>query len=146
MCWFWDRSLVKAMAEPDPAVSVVDNDPALRESVGRLLDVSGFLEFERANGATCLVRDGGMLRLSGPNLQRALAAADVQIPIAFITGHGDIPTSVPAIKRGAIELVSRPRRAVCGDTKDAAQAARRRSRSRGVKIANCAPSAKQKEI
>ena len=111
---------VEVMPESGPPVLVIDDDPALRDSVGRLLrsvgldarlfaSVPDFLKSARPNGPTCLVLD---IRLgpgrSGLDLQRELAAADIQIPIIFITGHGDIPMSVQAMKGGAIEFLTKP--------------------------------------
>ena len=110
---------VEVMPESGPPVLVIDDDPALRESVGRLLrsvglnarlfaSVPDFLKSARPNGPTCLVLDIRLPGLSGLDLQRELAAADIQIPIIFITGHGDIPMSVQAMKGGAIEFLTRP--------------------------------------
>jgi len=110
---------VKAMSESDPTVLVVDDDPALRESVGRLLrsvgldarlfaSVPDFLKSERSDGPTCLVLDVRMPGGSGLDLQRELAGADDGIPIIFMTGHSDIPMSVQAMKRGAIEFLTKP--------------------------------------
>src|SRR2546423_2635331 len=103
---------VEAMPESGPPVLVIDDDPALRESVGRLLrsvgldarlfaSVADFLKSDRPNGPTCLVLDIRLPGRSGLDLQRELAALDIQIPIIFITGHGDIPMSVQAMKGGA---------------------------------------------
>jgi FixJ family two-component response regulator len=110
---------VEVMPGSDPLVLVVDDDPALRESVGRLLrsvgldarlfaSVADFLKSDRPNGPTCLVLDIRLPGRSGLDLQRELAAADIQIPIIFITGHGDIPMSVQAMKGGAIEFLTKP--------------------------------------
>jgi FixJ family two-component response regulator len=107
------------MPESDPTVLVIDDDPKFRESLGRLLQsvgldtrlfasVSDFLKCERPHGPTCLVLDVRLPGLSGLDFQRELAAADIQIPIIFITGHGDIPMSVQAMKRGAIEFLTKP--------------------------------------
>jgi FixJ family two-component response regulator len=107
------------MPESDPTVLVIDDDPEFRSSVARLLRSVGldaklfasapdFLKSERSDGPTCLVLD---IRLPGPSgldFQRDLAEADVQIPIIFITGHGDVPMSVQAMKRGAIESLTKP--------------------------------------
>jgi FixJ family two-component response regulator len=98
---------------------VVDDDPAVRESLGRLLrsvgldarlfaSVPDLLKSERPNGPTCLVVDVKMPERSGLDFQRELAAADVQIPIIFITAHGDVSMSVQAMKRGAIEFLTKP--------------------------------------
>jgi CheY-like chemotaxis protein/anti-sigma regulatory factor (Ser/Thr protein kinase) len=108
-----------AMLESDPIVFVIDDDRAVRDSVGRLLrsvgldarlfaSVPDLLKSERPNGPTCLVVDVKMPERSGLDFQRELAAADVQIPIIFITAHGDVPMSVEAVKRGAIEFLTKP--------------------------------------
>src|SRR5712671_1865124 len=110
---------VEVMSESGPPVLVIDDDPALRESVGRLLrsvgldarlfaSVPDFLKSDRPNGPTCLVLDIRLPGRSGLDFQRELAAADIQIPIIFITGHGDIPMSVRAMKGGAIEFLTKP--------------------------------------
>jgi len=107
------------MQEPDPTVLVIDDDPELRSSVGRLLrsvplharlfaSVPDFLESEHPNGPTCLVLDVRLPGRSGLDFQCELAEADVQIPIIFITGHGDVSMSVQAMKRGAIEFLTKP--------------------------------------
>ena len=107
------------MSKSVATVLVVDDEPAVRESVGRLLrsigldallfgSVSDFLKYERLDIPTCLVLDVRMPGGSGLDLQRELAAADVGIPIIFMTGHGDIPMSVQAMKRGAIEFLTKP--------------------------------------
>ena len=108
---------VEVMSESGPPVLVIDDDPALRESVGRLLrsvgldarlfaSVPDFLNSDRPNGPTCLILDIRLPGRSGLDFQRELA--DIQIPIIFITGHGDIPMSVQAMKGGAIEFLTKP--------------------------------------
>ena len=98
---------------------VIDDDQALREALGRLLRSVGlkprlfgsipeFLNAARPQGASCLVLDVRLPGQSGLDFQRQLAAADVQLPIIFITGHGDIPMSVQAMKGGAIEFLTKP--------------------------------------
>jgi FixJ family two-component response regulator len=107
------------MPEADPTVLVIDDDPELSSSVGRLLrsvgldarlfvSVPDFLKSERPIGPTCLVLDVRLPGPSGLDFQRELVESDVQIPIIFITGHGDIPMSVQAMKRGAIEFLTKP--------------------------------------
>ena len=107
------------MADANGTVLVVDDDPALRESVGRLLrslgldtqlfaSISDFLESDPPDGPACLVLDVRMPGKSGLDLQRELAAANGGLPIIFITGHGDIPMSVQAMKGGAIEFLTKP--------------------------------------
>jgi FixJ family two-component response regulator len=107
------------MPESRPLILVIDDDPALRESVGRLLrsvgldarlfaSVSDFLQSDRPNGPTCLVLDIRLPGQSGLDFQRELGAANIEIPIIFITAHGDIPMSVQAMKGGAIEFLTKP--------------------------------------
>jgi FixJ family two-component response regulator len=107
------------MLEPNATVVVIDDDPALRDSIGRLLQTVGidvqlyesvpdFLKHDRPNGATCLVLDVRLPGRSGLEFQRELGAADIQIPIIFITGHADVPMSVQAMKGGAIEFLTKP--------------------------------------
>jgi FixJ family two-component response regulator len=98
---------------------VIDDDVELRNSLGRLLrsvgfgsqlfaSVSDFLKSDPPEGPTCLVLDVRLQGQSGLDLQRELAAANRQLPIIFITGHGDIPMSVQAMKGGAIEFLTKP--------------------------------------
>src|SRR5712675_55938 len=107
------------MPNANSTVLVVDDDPNLRESVGRLLrsvgmnarlfaSISDFLKSDLPNGPTCLVLDVRFPGQSGLDLQRELAAADRGLPIVFVTGHGDIPMSVQAMKSGAIEFLTKP--------------------------------------
>ena len=107
------------MPDPSPTVLVIDDDPDLRASVGRLLrsvgleaqlfaSISDFLESDPPDGPTCLVLDVRLPGQSGLDFQRELAAANREIPIIFITGHGDIPMSVQAMKGGAIEFLTKP--------------------------------------
>ena len=107
------------MPDAKPTVLVIDDDPALRESVARLLrslgleaqlfaSISEFLAFDPPDGPTCLVLDVRLPGQSGLDLQRELAAANRELPIIFITGHGDVPMSVQAMKGGAIEFLTKP--------------------------------------
>jgi FixJ family two-component response regulator len=100
-------------------VYVVDDDPSVREAIGGLIRSVGlcaetlesadeFLSGPRPEGPACLVLDVRLPGLSGLDLQYELAAAGIQIPIIFITGHGDIPMTVRAMKAGAIEFLSKP--------------------------------------
>jgi FixJ family two-component response regulator len=102
-----------------PTVIVVDDDPGVRDSLGKLLRSAGFqvsllgsvhefLEADRPEGPACLVLDVRLPGQSGLELQRELAGAKRQLPIIFITGHGDIPMSVQAMKGGAIEFLTKP--------------------------------------
>jgi FixJ family two-component response regulator len=107
------------MLDAKPTVLVIDDDPDLRASVGRLLrsvgletqlfaSISDFLKSDPPDGPTCLVLDVRLPDQSGLDLQRELAAANRELPIIFITGHGDIPMSVQAMKGGAIEFLTKP--------------------------------------
>jgi FixJ family two-component response regulator len=107
------------MAEPRGTVVVVDDDPGLREALGSLLrsvglqvdlygSVSDFMEAGRPDGPTCLVLDVRLPGQSGLDFQRALSEAGFRLPIIFITGHGDIPMTVQAMKGGAIEFMTKP--------------------------------------
>ena len=108
-----------AMPDANSTVFVIDDDPELRASVARLLrsvgqdaqlfaSISDFLEADPPDGPTCLVLDVRFPGRSGLDLQRELAAANRELPIIFITGHGDIPMSVQAMKGGAIEFLTKP--------------------------------------
>ena len=107
------------MPDANSTVLVIDDDPDLRASVGRLLrslgldaqvfaSISDFLKSDPPDGPTCLVLDVRLPGQSGLDLQRELAAANRELPIIFITGHGDIPMSVQAMKGGAIEFLTKP--------------------------------------
>jgi FixJ family two-component response regulator len=107
------------MPDANSTVLVIDDDPNLRASVGRLLrslgldaqlfaSISDFLKSDPPDGPTCLVLDVRLPGQSGLDLQRELAAANRELPIIFITGHGDIPMSVQAMKGGAIEFLTKP--------------------------------------
>jgi FixJ family two-component response regulator len=107
------------MPDAERTVFIVDDDPALRSSLGRLLRSVGldfqlfasapeFLDRDPPHRPACLVLDVRLPGRSGLDLQRELAATNIQIPIIFITGHGDIPMSVQAMKGGAIDFLTKP--------------------------------------
>lgn len=107
------------MSTPSPVIFVVDDDRSVRESLRRLLTSRGlavetfpsaqaFLAAARPNRPACLVLDVRLPGLSGLDLQRELARSDAALPIVFLTGHGDIPMSVRAMKAGAIEFLTKP--------------------------------------
>ena len=109
------------MPDANPTVLVIDDDPDLRASVGRLLrsvgidvqlfaSIPDFLKSDLPNGPSCLVLDVRLPGRSGLDLQRELAAAKKELPIIFVTGHGDIPMTVQAMKGGAIEFLTKPYR------------------------------------
>jgi FixJ family two-component response regulator len=107
------------MSESPPIVFVVDDEPAICLSLKRLVKSVGleaqtftsaqeFLRAKRPDGPGCLVLDVRLPGLSGLDLQQELLDAKVDLPIIFITGHGDIPMSVRAIKAGAVEFLTKP--------------------------------------
>src|SRR5580693_9426339 len=107
------------MADAEPIVFVVDDDPAARSAAESLLhsvglrveafaSASAFLERTLPDAPCCLVLDVRLPGVSGIELQRDLTARGVTIPIIFITGHGDIPMSVEAMKAGAMEFLTKP--------------------------------------
>jgi FixJ family two-component response regulator len=102
-----------------PTVFVIDDDAAVRASIQGLLKSVGlpsesfgtaqeFLRIKRPDGPSCLVLDVRLPGVSGLDFQHQLAEAGVQIPIIFITGHGDIPMTVKAMKSGAVEFLTKP--------------------------------------
>ena len=107
------------MPKMNSTVFVIDDDPELLASVGRLLrslglnaqlfsSIADFLKSGPPDGPSCLVLDVRLPGQSGLEFQRELAAANRQLPIIFITGHGDIPMTVQAMKGGAIEFLTKP--------------------------------------
>jgi FixJ family two-component response regulator len=126
------------MSPERPTVFVVDDDVSMREALKNLLRSVGlevqtygaaqeFLASPRADVPGCLVLDVRLPGLSGLDLQRRLAEASIQIPIIFITGHGDIQMSVRAMKAGAVEFLTKPFRDQ--DLLDAVQEAVERDRA-----------------
>ena len=102
-----------------PTVFVVDDDAAMRAAIQGLLKSVGlrsetfgiaheFLRRRRPDGPSCLVLDVSLPGVNGLDFQRELADAGIQIPIIFITGHGDIPMTVRAMKSGAVEFLTKP--------------------------------------
>ena len=126
------------MTDPNPIVFIVDDDLSVRRSTERLVQSAGlkvqtfisakeFLKNVRFEGPACLVLDVRMPGLSGMDLQQELTQSGIQIPIIFITGHGDIPMSVRAMKAGAVEFLTKPFRS--RSLLDAIRAALERDRS-----------------
>jgi FixJ family two-component response regulator len=102
-----------------PIVFVVDDDASMRQALARLFQSvqlrvevfaspQEFLQSERPNVASCLVLDVRLPGVSGLDFQAELAKADLRIPIVFITGHGDIPMTVRAMKAGAVDFLAKP--------------------------------------
>src|ERR1700752_3949993 len=107
------------MKTGEPIVFVVDDDPSVRETLADLIASVGlsvsafksareFLASRRPDAPACLVLDVRLPGLSGLDLQRELARTEAPIPVIFITGHGDIPMSVRAMKEGAVEFLAKP--------------------------------------
>src|ERR1700730_16266619 len=107
------------MSESVSEVYVLDDDVSVREGVGSLIRSVGlkvrtfasaqeFLASLRKERPSCLVLDIQLPDINGFELQQELATKDIQIPIIFLTGHGDIPMSVRAIKAGALEFLTKP--------------------------------------
>ena len=124
-------------AESSPSVFIIDDDAGVRAAIQGLLKSVGlrseafatpqdFLRSERAEGPACLVLDVRLPGASGLDLQRKLTEAGIQIPVIFITGYGDIPMSVQAMKSGAVEFLTKPFRDQ--DLLDAIQQALERDR------------------
>lgn len=107
------------MSEQRQTVFIVDDDASVRKSLSRLLRSAGlhvetfasahdFLSREHFDGNGCLILDIKMPGLSGVDLFKELGKADYSMPVVFITGHGDIPTGVHAMKEGAIDFLTKP--------------------------------------
>jgi len=113
------------MSSPLPIVFLVDDDSSVRKALARLIRAAGYeiqtfasaQEFIESKpetaGVACLVLDVRMPGLNGLDLQDVLQAANLPIPIVFITGHGDVPMSVQAMKAGAVDFLPKP---VCEET------------------------------
>jgi FixJ family two-component response regulator len=139
------------MSATDPTVFVIDDDKAIRSAIKNLLESVGlraevfstpreFLKTEPRDKPGCLVLDVRLPGTSGLDFHRELAKAKVEIPVIFITGHGDIPMSVQAMKAGAVDFLTKPFRDQ--DLLDAIQKAigrdqaRRQQETEGVDVRN----------
>jgi len=127
------------MTEAPPSVVVIDDDPDIREALRSLLQSVGlqgrafasvpeFLKSGRPDGPTCLVLDVRLPGRSGLDFQRELSAANIDLPIIFITAHADVAMSVQAMKGGALEFLTKPVRDQ--DLLDAIQLGLERDRAR----------------
>jgi FixJ family two-component response regulator len=121
-----------------PTVFIIDDDRGMRQSMQDLVESVGlraesfatgeeFLKRKRTNDPSCLVLDVRLPQMSGLDFQRQLAETGVQIPIIFVTAHGDVPMSVRALKSGAVEFLTKPFRDQ--DLLDAIQQALQRDRA-----------------
>ena len=135
------------MRAPEAIVFVVDDDASVREALGSLIRSAGFsvrtsasapefLARPRPDLPSCLVLDVRLPGLSGLDLQKRMAEVDIAIPIVFITGHGDVPTSVRAMKAGAVEFLTKP--FTDQDLLDAVEQAVERDRAARLKQAEIA--------
>jgi FixJ family two-component response regulator len=113
------NSSMKANASTEPVVFVVDDDDSMRLALARLFysmkmrvevfaSAQEFLKSKRPDVPSCLVLDVRLPGLSGLDFQAELVKQEIRIPIVFITGHGDIPMSVKAMKAGAIDFLAKP--------------------------------------
>ncbi|HMF23301.1 MAG TPA: response regulator transcription factor [Pseudolabrys sp.] len=132
------NQLRNGAAESSPVVFVIDDDASVRGSLGSLIRSVGlrveafasapeFFAAKRPDAACCLILDVRLPGLSGLDFQTELTKAKIQIPIIFITGHGDIPMTVKAMKAGAVEFLTKPFRDQ--DLLDAVQVALERARA-----------------
>jgi RNA polymerase sigma factor (sigma-70 family) len=107
------------MNQAEPVVLVIDDDPSVREAIAELLHAVGltcqtfasaeeFLDADLPDVPSCLVLDVRLPGLSGLNLQQELSERNISIPVIFITGHGDIPMTVQAMKAGTVEFLTKP--------------------------------------
>jgi FixJ family two-component response regulator len=107
------------MTTTEPTVFVIDDDKAIRSAIKNLLESMGlrveafsspreFLKAEHKGKPGCLVLDVRLPGASGLDFQHELATADIKVPVIFITGHGDIPMSVQAMKAGAVDFLTKP--------------------------------------
>ena len=121
-----------------PTVFIIDDDRGMRQSIQDLVESVGlraesfatgeeFLKRKRTNEPSCLVLDVRLPQMSGLDFQRQLAETGMQIPIIFVTAHGDVPMSVRALKSGAVEFLTKPFRDQ--DLLDAIQQALQRDRA-----------------
>jgi FixJ family two-component response regulator len=105
--------------KPETFIAIVDDDQSAREGLSSLIRSAGlrvetfasaqaFLDRPRAMAPSCLVLDLQMPGLSGLELQKRMAEVEMEIPIVFLTGHGNIPASVQAMKAGAVEFLTKP--------------------------------------
>jgi FixJ family two-component response regulator len=110
---------MRELQESKAVIAIVDDDPSVREGLESLIRSAGwrvetfasaqeFLARPRAEAPCCLILDLQLPGLSGLDLQKRMAEVELEIPIVFLTGHGDIPASVQAMKAGAVEFLTKP--------------------------------------
>ena len=107
------------MNKTDATIFIVDDDPSVRKGLLRLIRSAGwqgeafasaqdFLARPAFSGTGCVVLDVRMPGMTGPELRDLMAAQEISLPVAFLTGHGDVPTGVDAMKRGAVDFLQKP--------------------------------------
>ncbi|UCC99786.1 MAG: response regulator transcription factor [Phycisphaerales bacterium] len=107
------------MTDESPTVFIIDDDPSARKGLSRLVRTAGmrveaydsaleFLERKHYDGYGCILLDVKMPGLSGMELQEELGKADYSLPIIFVSGHGDVPTAAQAMKKGAVDFLTKP--------------------------------------
>jgi len=107
------------MRQSDPVIAIVDDDPSVRDGLESLIRSAGwrvqmfssaqeFLARPRTEAPNCLILDLQLPGLSGLDLQKRMAEAGLEIPIVFLSGHGNIPATVQAMKAGAVEFLTKP--------------------------------------
>ncbi len=107
------------MTKTEITIFIVDDDPLVRRSLERLTRSAGwnpeafasareFLARPRFSGTGCVVLDVQMPQMTGPELREQMAARKISLPVVFLTGHGDIPTGVDAMKKGAVDFLVKP--------------------------------------
>jgi len=110
---------MRELRESNTLIAIVDDDPSVREGLESLIRSAGwrvetfasaqeFLARSGAEAPCCLILDLQMPGLSGLDLQKRMAEVELEIPIVFLTGHGNIPASVQAMKAGAVEFLTKP--------------------------------------
>jgi len=110
---------MRELQDADTTIAIIDDDPSVRKGLERLIRSVGwktetfgsaqeFLASARTQASTCIVLDLQLPGLSGLELQKQMSEAGVETPIVFLTGHGNIPASVKAMKAGAIEFLTKP--------------------------------------
>jgi FixJ family two-component response regulator len=149
--------------EADAVVFIVDDDAAVRRSLDNLIRSVGlraetfasaqeFLSSKRPEVPGCLVLDVRLPGLSGLDLQKRMAEADMEIPIIFITGHGDIPMTVQAMKGGAVEFLTKPFReqdlldAIQQALERDSQAREQRAEIEGLRLRSASLTPREREV
>ena len=145
------RPAAPGRRSPRPLVAVVDDEPDVCDAIAMTLksagfraavytDPSAFLENVSRLDAACILLDVRMPRLSGLEVQRALASGGIDTPVVFVSGHGDIPMAVTAVRAGALQFLEKPfhAQALVDAVREAAAEGRRRRRASTANEKRCA--------